>query len=79
MPAPGKDMAALSEWTHCTTPTDALEMQARYASEALADYVAGSQRMWGLMAAAGRPVTGRREIAAPAAARGARPQPARSR
>ena len=52
----GKDMAALSEWTRCATPTDALEMQARYASEALADYVAGSQRMWQLMAAAGQPV-----------------------
>jgi predicted nucleic acid-binding Zn ribbon protein len=47
----GKDMAALTEWTRCKTPTDALEMQARYASEALADYVAGSQRMWKLMAA----------------------------
>ena len=53
----GKDMAALSEWTRCATPTDVLEAQARYASEALADYVAGSQRMWQLMAAAGQPVT----------------------
>jgi hypothetical protein len=53
----GKDMAALSEWTRCTTPTDALELQARYASEALADYVAGSQRIWQLFAAAGKPVT----------------------
>jgi hypothetical protein len=52
----GKDMAALSEWTRCATATDALEVQARYASEALADYVAGSQRMWRLMAAAGQPV-----------------------
>ena len=54
----GKDMAALTEWTRCTTPTDALEMQARYASEALADYVAGSQRMWKLMAATAQPGTG---------------------
>lgn len=54
----GKDMAALSEWTHCTTPTDALEMQARYASEALADYVAETQRLWGLMTAAGLAGTG---------------------
>ena len=54
----GKDMAALTEWTRCTTPTDALEMQTRYASEALADYVAGSQRMWKLMAASAEPVTG---------------------
>jgi hypothetical protein len=54
----GKDMAALSEWTRCATPTDALEVQARYASEALADYVAGSERMWRLMAAAGQPVAG---------------------
>jgi hypothetical protein len=54
----GKDMAALSEWSHCATPTDALEMQARYASEALADYVAETQRMWGLMTAAGLASTG---------------------
>jgi hypothetical protein len=54
----GKDMAALTEWTRCKTPTDALEMQTRYASEALADYVAGSQRMWKLMAASAQPVTG---------------------
>jgi Phasin protein len=50
----GKDMAALSEWSQCKTPTDALEMQARYAGEAIADYLAESQRMWTLMAAAGR-------------------------
>jgi len=48
----GKDMAALSEWTRCKTPTDALEMQARYASEAMSDYVAGSQRMFRLLTAA---------------------------
>ena len=54
----GKDMAALTEWTRCKTPADALEMQTRYASEALADYVAGSQRMWKLMAASAQPVTG---------------------
>ena len=42
----GKDMAALTEWTQCKTPTDALEMQTRYASEAMSDYVAGSQRMF---------------------------------
>ena len=46
-------MAALSEWSQCRTPTDALEMQARYASEAMADYVAEGQRMWTLMTAAG--------------------------
>jgi len=51
----GKDMAALTEWTRCKTPTDALEMQARYASEALADYVEGSQRIWKLMAATAQP------------------------
>ena len=45
----GKDMAAMSEWTRCRTPTDALEVQARYASEALSDYVAGSQRMFDLL------------------------------
>lgn len=50
----GKDMAALSEWSQCRTPTDALEMQARYAGEALADYLAEGQRMWTLMAAAGQ-------------------------
>ena len=54
----GKDMAALTEWTRCRTPTDALEMQTRYASEALADYVAGSQRMWKLLAASAQPVSG---------------------
>ena len=54
----GKDMVALTEWTRCKTPTDVLEMQTRYASEALADYVAGSQRMWKLLAASAQPVTG---------------------
>ena len=54
----GKDMAALTEWTRCKTPADALEMQTRYASEALADYVAGSQRMWKLLAASAQPVSG---------------------
>jgi hypothetical protein len=49
----GKDMAALSEWARCKTPTDALEMQARYASEAFSDYVAGGQRMFRLLTAAG--------------------------
>ena len=49
-----KDMAALSEWARCKTPTDALEVQARYASEALSDYVAGSQRMFQLLSAAGQ-------------------------
>jgi Phasin protein len=49
-----KDMAALSEWARCKTPTDALEMQARYASEALSDYVVGSQRMFRLLSAAGQ-------------------------
>ena len=48
----GKDMAALSEWTRCTTPTNALEMQARYASEAMSDYVTGSQRMFNLLTGA---------------------------
>ena len=52
----GKDMAALSELARCTTPTDALEMQARYAGEALADYLAESQKMWTLMAAAAQGV-----------------------
>jgi len=50
----GKDMAALSEWARCTSPTDALEVQSRYASEALADYVAGGQRMMKLLTAAGK-------------------------
>ena len=50
----GKDMAALSDLARCTSPTEALEMQARYASEALSDYVAGSQRMFRLLTAAGQ-------------------------
>ena len=50
----GKDMVALSQWSQCRTPTDALEVQARYVGEALADYVAEGQRMWTLMAAAGQ-------------------------
>ena len=50
----GKDVAALSEWSQCKTPTDALEMQARYAGEVLADYLAGAQRMWTLMTTAGQ-------------------------
>ena len=53
----GKDMAALSEWTRCKTPTDALEMQARYASEAMSDYVTGSQRMFKLLTGAVQPAT----------------------
>jgi len=54
----GKGMAALTEWTRCRTSADALEMQTRYASEALADYVVGGQRMWKLVAAAAQPLTG---------------------
>ena len=54
----GKDIAALAEWTRCKTTTEAVEMQTRYANEALADYVAGSQRMWQLMAASAQPPTG---------------------
>jgi hypothetical protein len=54
----GKDMAALTEWTRCTTANDALEMQTRYVSEALSDYVAGSQRIWKLMAASTESITG---------------------
>jgi hypothetical protein len=50
----GKDMAAMSEFAQCRTPTEALEMQARYASEAMSDYVAGGQRMFGLLTAAGQ-------------------------
>jgi hypothetical protein len=50
----GKDVAALSEWSQCKTPTDALEMQARYAGEALADYLAEGQRMWTLVTTAGQ-------------------------
>lgn len=50
----GKDVAALSEWSQCRTAADALEMQARYPGEALADYLAEGQRMWTLMAAAGQ-------------------------
>jgi hypothetical protein len=48
----GKDMAVLSELSRCKTPTDALEMQARYASEAMSDYAAGSRRMFELLTAA---------------------------
>jgi Phasin protein len=50
----GKDIAVLSEWARCTTPTDALEIQARYTSEAMSDYVAQSQRMVRLLTAAGQ-------------------------
>jgi len=50
----GKDMAVLSEWARCTTPTDALEVQARYASEAMSDYVAQSQRMLRWLTASGQ-------------------------
>ena len=49
-----KDMAAVSEWARCKTPTDAFEVQARYASEALSDYVTGSQRMLQLLNSAGQ-------------------------
>jgi hypothetical protein len=49
-----KDMAVLSEWAQCRTAADALEMQARYANEAWADYVVGTQRLWDAALAAGR-------------------------
>jgi len=48
----GKDMAALSELSRCKTPTEALEMQARYASEGMSDYATGSRRMFELLTAA---------------------------
>ena len=44
----GKDMAMLSELAKCTTPTEAFEVETRYGSEALSDYVAESQRMMAL-------------------------------
>jgi len=47
----GKDMAALSELIQCKTPAEALEMQARYAGDAMSDLVAQSQRMFALMSA----------------------------
>jgi len=50
----GKDIAVFSEFARCTTPTDALEIQARYASEVMSDYVAQSQRMLRLLTAVGQ-------------------------
>ena len=48
----GKDMAALSELIHCSTPVEALEMQSRYASEVMSDFVAEGQRMIALLTGA---------------------------
>ena len=48
----GKDMAALSELIHCNTPVEAMEMQSRYASEVMSDYVKQGQRMIALMTGA---------------------------
>ena len=49
----GKDMAALSEWSRCKTPTDALEMR-RATPVKLFGLLGGSQKMMTLLAVAGR-------------------------
>lgn len=41
----GKDVAAVTALAQCTNPGDAVEMQARYAREAMADYYAEGQRL----------------------------------
>ncbi len=50
----GKDMAMLSDCARCATAAEALEVQARYGSDAIADYVAEGQRMFELMGGAAR-------------------------
>ena len=50
----GKDMAMLSDCARCATAAEALEVQARYGTDAFADYVAESQRMFELMGGAAR-------------------------
>ena len=44
----GKDMAAFTDWVQCKSPTEALELQARYATDALSDYVTEGQKMLAL-------------------------------
>jgi hypothetical protein len=45
----GKDMAMLSAWGRCATPTEALDLQARYSSDALTEYLAEGRRMFALL------------------------------
>ena len=44
----GKDMAALSDLARCASPVEALELQTRYATDALSDFVAEGQKMFGM-------------------------------
>lgn len=41
----GKDVAAVTALAQCTNPGDAVEMQVRYAREAMADYYAEGRRL----------------------------------
>ncbi len=41
----GRDVAAMTALAQCTNPGDAVEMQVRYAREAMADYHAEGQRL----------------------------------
>ena len=50
----GKDVAAMTALGQCTNPGEALEMQMRYARDAMADYYAEGQRMMQLMNDAAR-------------------------
>lgn len=45
----GKDVAAMTALAQCTSPGDAVEMQMRYARDAVADYYAEGQRMMQLV------------------------------
>ena len=41
----GKSLAAIADIAHCTSVTDAFDVQARYASNALADWLNSSRRL----------------------------------
>jgi len=45
----GKDLEMLAEWGHCATPVEAIELQARYGRDAVADYLAEGRRMFALL------------------------------
>lgn len=45
----GKDMAMLSDCARCTTVAEALEVQARYGSDAVNDYLAEGRRLFELL------------------------------
>jgi hypothetical protein len=59
----GKDVAAMTAFARCTTPAEAMELQTKYARDAMADYYAEGQRLMRFATDAakqGMPATGSR-------------------